>query len=134
MSMTDTNRSKGMTRWAVPGVALVIGVAYLVAGLVGDNTFFGVFGLCLMVATGLVFLLIARFSETAAGLRDRRDERINAIDRDASLFSGMVLVLAVIVMFVVEIAQGKDGMPYSLLGALGGVSYLLALVVLRLRR
>jgi len=34
----------------------------------------------------------------------------------------------------VEIAQGKDGSPYSQLGAVGGVSYLVALVWLRFRR
>jgi hypothetical protein len=35
---------------------------------------------------------------------------------------------------VVEIAQGKDGSPYSQLGAVGGVTYLAALVWLRFRR
>ena len=40
----------------------------------------------------------------------------------------------VAVMFVVEIAQGRDGEPYSALGALGGLAYVAALVVLGLRR
>ena len=40
----------------------------------------------------------------------------------------------VIGMFVIEIAQGEDGAPYSALGALGGVTYVIAMVVLRLRR
>jgi hypothetical protein len=130
MSMTEANRPKRAVRWAIPVTALV----YLVAGLVSGNTFFAVFGCAVMVVTGVVFVALGRFSETAAGLRDRRDERINQIDRDASLLSGLAVLLAVIVMFVVEIAQGKDGMPYSLLGALGGVTYLIALVVLRFRR
>ncbi len=133
MSMTETNKNKGLVRWLTPAVALLIGVAYLVAGLLGDNTGFGIFGLVVMVATGVLFLVLGRFSETAAGLRDRNDERINRIDREASLYSGMVVLLAVIGMFVVEIARGQDGSPYYQLGALGGVTYLVALVVLRYR-
>jgi hypothetical protein len=134
MSMTETNRPKRAVRWAIPATALVFAVVYLVAGLVSGNTGFAVFGFAVMVVAGAGFVVASRWSETAAGLRDRRDERINQIDRDASMISGMVVLPAVLAMFVVEIAQGKDGLPYSLLGALGGVSYLVALVVLRFRR
>lgn len=42
----------------------------------------------------------------------------------------MALVIAA---FMVEVARGNDTAPYSWLGALGGLSYLVALVVLRLR-
>ncbi|CAA9245948.1 MAG: hypothetical protein AVDCRST_MAG57-1720 [uncultured Blastococcus sp.] len=122
------------TRWAVPGVAAVAGGAYLVAGLVGDDVAFGVLGLVLMLVAAGVFVLAARWSETVAGLRDRSDERINALDRSASLTAGMVVLLAVLVMFVVEIAGGEDGSPYSALGALGGVTYVASLTWLRFRR
>jgi hypothetical protein len=37
-------------------------------------------------------------------------------------------------MFVVEIAQGNNGSPYSQLGAVGGVTYLVALIWFRFRR
>jgi hypothetical protein len=50
------------------------------------------------------------------------------------MFAGMVLVVAVIAGFVIEIARGQDGQPYAVLGAIAGVSYIAALVVLRLRR
>jgi len=133
MSTTDKKVSPA-TRWAVPGVAAVIGVAYLVTGLVGDDVAFGVFGLVLMLGAGGAFVLAARWSETAAGLRDRTDERINEIDRSASLAAGMVVLLAVLVMFMVEIAQGEDGSPYSQLGALGALSYVVSLTWLRFRR
>jgi len=118
----------------VPGVAALAGVAYLVAGLLGGDVSFGVLGFVLMLGTGVVFMLVARRSDTLAGLRDRTDERINAIDRSASLVAGMAVLLAVLVMFVVEIAQGADGSPYYQLGALGGVTYLLSLIWLRYRR
>ncbi len=76
-------------RWVTPVTALVIGLGYLVAGVLGDNLEFGVFGLVLMVVVGGAFWLIGTRSETVAGLLDRRDERINAIDASASLFAGM---------------------------------------------
>jgi hypothetical protein len=131
---TTTRPAPRRTRWAVPATALVIGIGYLVAGLVGGDAAFGVFGLVLMVAVGGAFVLAGRRSETVAGLIDRRDERINAIDRDATLFAGVVLIAAVIVLFMVELARGEDGMPYAGLGALGGLAYVAALVVLRVRR
>ena len=123
-----------MTRWSVPGVTVIAGLAYLVAGVIGDDLSFGVVGLALMLGVGVVFVIASRWSETAAGLRDRTDERINQIDRSASLVAGMAVLMAVLAMFVVEIAQGRDGSPYSQLGAVGGVTYLAALVWLRFRR
>jgi hypothetical protein len=109
-------------------------LAYLVAGVMGDDLSFGVVGLAVMLGVGVLFVVASRWSETAAGLRDRTDERINEIDRSASLAAGMTVLLAVLAMFVVEVAQGKDGSPYSQLCAVGGVTYLTALVWLRFRR
>jgi hypothetical protein len=133
MSMPDAT-SHSRARWAVPVTAAVIGLGYLVAGIAGGNTGFGVFGLVLMLVVGAAFWLLGTRRETFRALADRRDERINAIDRDATLVSGAVLILAVIVMFMVEIARGGDGSPYYQLGGLGGVTYLVALVWLRFRR
>ncbi len=45
----------------------------------------------------------------------------------------MVVLSAIIVAFIVEVARGHEGTPYSWLGAIGGLSYLLAVVGLRLR-
>jgi len=135
MSTHDpTTRKSSRQRWALPLLAVTIGIAYLVAGWIGGDRSFGVFGLVLMVGTAIAFLLLSRFSETVAGLLDRRDERINRIDNEATMIAGMAVIIAVIVGFVVEIAQGGDGSPYSMLGAIGGVSYVAALVILRFRR
>ena len=132
--MSTTDKVSPATRWAVPGTAALAGAAYLGAGLVGDDVAFGVLGLLLMLGVAAVFLLASRRSETVAGLRDRTDERINELDRTASLTAGMVVLLAVLVMFVVEVARGEDGSPYAALGALGGVSYVASMVWLRYRR
>ena len=121
-------------RWGTPLVAVALGVAYLVAGLLGDDRGFALGGFIVMVGCALALLIASRFSETVAGLLDRRDERINGIDTQATLFSGMVVITAVLIAFVVEIARGEDGSPYAMLGAIGGVSYVAAVVVLRFRR
>lgn len=132
--MSTHDQTTAMTRWVVPGVAVLAGLAYLVAGVLGEDQKFAIFGLVLMLGVAVVFVVASRWSETVAGLRDRTDERINEIDRSASLVAGMTVLLVVLAMFVVEIAQGKDGSPYYQLGAVGGVTYLVALVWLRYRR
>jgi hypothetical protein len=118
----------------VPGVAILIGVAYFVAGLVGDDPRFGVIGLATMVAVAGAWVVLARYSETVKGLMDRKDERIRGIDKDASLFAGWVLIVAVIGAFVVQVARGAATSPFSELGAVAGVAYIGAVIVLRLRR
>ncbi|MBV9415583.1 MAG: hypothetical protein JO363_11450 [Solirubrobacterales bacterium] len=44
-----------------------------------------------------------------------------------------MVIIAIIVAFLVELAKGHDGNPFAWLGALGGVAYLAAIVVMRLR-
>jgi hypothetical protein len=135
MSTHDTTHThQRPVRWAVPALSVVIGVVYLVAGLVGDNVWFGIAGLLIMLGFGLVFVLAGQKSETVAGLMNRRDERINDLDLRASFFAGLMVLLAALVMFVIEIARGHDGSPYYQLGALGGVSYFVALLYQRFRR
>lgn len=133
MSTSDKKVSV-RTRWAVPGVAVLAGLGYFVAGVMGDDLSFGIFGLALILGVGVAFVVAAKCSETAAGLRDRTDERINQIDQSATVVAGMTVLFAVLAMFMVEIAQGKDGSPYYQLGALGGVTYLVALAWMRFRR
>ena len=134
MSVPDTSTRSRRIRWSVPVVAALIGVGYLIAGIVGDRIGFGVFGLVLMLVVAAAFLLAGRYSETFAGLADRRDERINSLDSTAAGVAGGVVIVAVIVMFMLSIARGDDGSPYYQLGALGGASYVVAMVWLRFRR
>lgn len=123
----------GQSIWVVPGVAIAIGVAYLIAGLASGDTWFGVGGLGVMAGTAAV-LLVARWrSETVRGLLDRRDERINSIDLRSTAFAGAVLILVVLGAFVVEVARGGDGQPYANLGAVAGVAYIVGVVYNRLR-
>ena len=131
----DTDSRTPHAHALVPArLAFAIGGAMLAAAWASGRPGMGLSMLGVMDATALVFLLGGR-SETIRGLRgDGRDERFAAIDRDATALSGIAVVTAIIAAFIVEIARGGDGQPYSWLGAVGGVAYLVAVVVLRLRR
>jgi hypothetical protein len=87
-----------------------------------------------MTAFGALILLGGR-SDTIRGLRgDGRDERFRKIDVAATAVAGLAVITAIIVAFVVEVARGNDGSPYSWLGAIAGVSYIAAILVFRFRR
>jgi hypothetical protein len=126
----NTNRP---IKWAVPATSVVLGLGYLVAGIVGGQTGFGIFGLCLMVGIAVVLILVRGHSETVQGLLDKRDERINQIDLEATAAAGGVTILAIIIAVFVQIARGADVMPYAWLGALAGIAYIVALVIKRVR-
>lgn len=134
MSTNDAAKARpSRYRWGTTAVGIAIGLAYLIAGWLGDNLAFGLFGLAVMLVSTLTFLILGRYSETAAGLLDHRDERINRIDGQATAISGLSVITAVIIGFVVDIAGGGDGSPYAALGAIGGLSYLAAIVYYRVR-
>jgi hypothetical protein len=100
---------------------------------VGGDVGFGLFGLALMTALGAVFLFGGR-SETISGLGGPgRDERWESIDMRATAATGLLLITVVIGAWLWEIAQGHDGSPYSQLGAVAGIGYILAVAVLRRR-
>jgi hypothetical protein len=127
---TGASKLSGLT---TPLVSVAIGIAYLLAGWAGGDLEFGLFGLALMTGLAVVLLLVRRRSETVKGLLDRRDERINTIDLRATAFAGVTVIVAVVIAFIVEIATGGDGSQYAWLGAIGGVAYIGAVIVHRIR-
>jgi hypothetical protein len=139
MSTTTHTRGDRMsrpyrTRWFMPGFALLIGAVMLAAFWIGCNPGEGLGALGVMAAVAALFFFGARRSETLAGLGGpARDERWERIDIHATALSGLVLVLVIIGAFLVEVAQGQDGSPYSALGAVGGVAYIAAVAFLRWR-
>jgi TRAP-type C4-dicarboxylate transport system permease small subunit len=88
----------------------------------------------IMAAFGAVFV-VGRRSESIRMMAAGRgaDERWRSIDLRATAIAGLVLISAVIAAFVWEIAHGRSGQPYAPLGAIAGVSYLVALVWFRWR-
>ena len=133
------------SRWWMPAVSLLLGGLILAAMAAGGNGTDGLkaFAVMAVVAAGFAFGVMAfvaalfffgRRSETLQGLGGpARDERWAMIDVHATALSGMVLVLVIIGAWLYEIAGGRDGSPYGQLGAVGGVSYVLAVALLRRR-
>jgi hypothetical protein len=105
----------------------------LAAGWLGGQLSVGLIGLAVMGGFGLLLLLVTGHSETVRGLSIGRDERFAQIDLRATAVTGWVLVVAVIVAWLVEIARGHSGQPYEWLGAIGGLAYLAAVAYFRWR-
>ena len=121
-------------RWYLPGVALAIGVGYLLTQGFGGDWGGGAIAFGIMAVLAIVFAFGSRWDAIRQLRADTQDERGAAIDLRATAFAGLVVICAVIVAFMIELAQGgADAGPYAVIGAIGGVSYVAALVVLRRR-
>jgi len=122
------------TRWWLPAVSLLLGAIMFAAFAIGGETADGAQSFAVMAALAALFFFGSRRSETLGGLGGpARDERWEMIDLRATALAGMVLIAVVIGAFLYEIASGEDGSPYSQLGAIAGVAYVLAIAAGRLR-
>ena len=121
------------SKWWVPLLSVALGIVVFLAQWIGGDPSGGLVSLGIMTAFGALILLGGR-SETIRGLRgDGRDERFRMIDIHATALAGLAVILAVIIAFIVELARGHDGNPYSWLGAIGGLTYIAAIVGFRMR-
>ena len=121
------------SRWFLPLFAVALGLVVFVAQWIGGDPGSGLVSFAIVAGFGLLVLLGGR-SETIRGLRgDGRDERFRRIDIHATALAGLAVITAVIVAFLVEVARGHNGTPYTWLAALGGVTYLAAIIIFRIR-
>jgi hypothetical protein len=128
-------RSRALTRskWFLPSFCVGLGLVILAVSWLGGHPGEGGVSLGVMAAFGL-FILLAGRSETIRGLRgDGRDEHFARIDVCATAFSGLVVLVTLIVAWLVEIARGQSGGPYGWLLAIGGLAYVLAVAFFRWR-
>jgi hypothetical protein len=126
-------RTMCRSRWFLPLFALALGGVMFGAQWISGHPGAGLVSFAILALTGAVVLFGGR-SETIRGLRgDMRDERFQRIDIHATAFAGFVVIVAIIAGFLVELAHGRDGNPYTWLGALAGVAYIAAIVAGRLR-
>jgi len=127
--------SRGITRskWFLPAFSLVLGLVMLAVSWLGGSLGQGLISLAVLAAFGLIILLAGR-SETVRGLRgDGRDERFAQIDLQATALSGLAVIVALIVAWLVATARGQSGNPYGWLLAIAGLTYVLAVAWFRWR-
>jgi hypothetical protein len=118
-------------RWYMPLFSLLIGALMFGAFAIGGEPGQGAISFAIMAVLAAV-IAFARRSETIQGISGpQRDERWEAIDLRATAITGGVLIVAIIGGFLIEVARGQDGSPFALLGAIGGVTYVIAIAVLR---
>jgi hypothetical protein len=121
------------TKWFLPVFSVALGVVFGAALWAGGERGAGLEALGVMVVVGLVLLLGGR-SDLIRGLRgDGRDEYWERIDVHATALAGIAAITAILVMCAWEWAHGRDGSPYVQLGAISGLSYVVAVAFLRLR-
>ena len=137
--MSTNNPSSSMnrlyrTRWFLPAFCVLLAALIFTAFTIGGKAGAGAESAGVLLVLGAVFYFGGRRSETLAGLGGPgRDERWAQIDVHATALAGVVLVLVIIGAWLVEVAQGQDGSPYTQLGAVGGVAYIGAVAFLRWR-
>lgn len=121
-------------RLAVPVTALVLGCAAWAAEAIGGDFRSGAISFAIMAAYALVVFTFSTRSDIAGVLAGNSpDERYRAIDQRALAATGLVLILYVIGGFLWEQAHGRSGMPFTLMGAVAGLTYLGAVVYGRFR-
>ena len=129
----DVNQALMRSKWFMPLFCLGLGIGVFVASWLGGQLSSGLISLAIMAAFGLLLLLVSGRSETIRGLIHRQDERIAQMDLKATAIAGLVLIMTLIVAWLVQVAQGHSGNPYSWLLAVAGLTYVLAIALFRWR-
>ncbi len=113
-----------LRRWATPAFGLAFGVILAAVYLTQDQPGAAATSFLIMAAYSAL-LVLGRGHETVGLLGSGDpDERRDEIGRRAALFAGYVLITVVLAAFVWELAHGRDGQPYTQLGAISGVSFI----------
>jgi hypothetical protein len=129
------NATRSGYRSASAAVLVVGGGAIAAATWVGGDHGLAI-GLVVfyVVAASAAFLWAGGKGDVAAIMRVGGDERQRGLDRDATAITGMVMSLAAIVGAIIQTARTSDPGPYGVMCVVGGVSYVVGLIVLRRRR
>jgi hypothetical protein len=122
------------SRWLVPGLSVAMGMIFLGVQWASGDLGGGLVSLAIMVGLAAVLVAFSGRSALVDVMRNpQADERSAMLDLRATAFSGIVLILVVIGAVVYELARGQNPSPYSQLGAVAGVAYLVALIGLQRR-
>lgn len=125
--MPDTTEQRDRAEsWVVPITCVVIGIAYLLVGVLRDEAASGVVGLAIMLAYGAGLVLFRRRSEAVALLNgEATDERRAAIMSRARDTTAQVLVLVLVAGMFWSLATDKDyAGVFIALAAIGGLTFI----------
>jgi hypothetical protein len=104
-------RSVRRSRWFQPLTAIFLGTVLLAALSIGGHPQEGTFAFAIMIVFA-IFLLVGDRSDTVRALRgDGRDERFELIQLRASTLAARFVLIAVVVLFLVEVARGNSALP-----------------------
>ncbi len=121
------------SRWWPPVSALGVGGVVFAAFVLGDKAGDGAMAAAVFVVLAAALAFGTR-SDTLQGLSGPgRDERWAMIDLRASAFAGLATILVVLVSWLWEIAHGRDGDPYGQIATVAGITYLVAVALLKRR-
>jgi hypothetical protein len=130
MHLAASSRRLCATRWFLPVFAVVLGLALGGAQWKGGDRQTGLTSMAFFAVIAAVFAFGGR-SETIRAIRgDGRDERWARIDLSATALAGFSVIVSVVVAGAWEWAHGRDGSPFVQLGAIAGVTYVVALIVI----
>jgi hypothetical protein len=121
-------RGPWLAIWSLTLGVLVSGAMVIGGSLIPGLVTFGLFALFAAV------FYFGRRNETIAGLSSPgRDERWEMINQRSLAFAGTVVILILIGGWIVDVANGNDGSPYSEIIAGGAIAYFAAALWLRAR-
>ncbi len=121
----------GGHRYLLPAIYLVFGAVIFIAQAAAGNPGEGFIWLLVWGALAAVFAFGGRFDLVRQARGDLVDEREGSIHQKAMASTGTVLVIALTVMIVIQLARGVDPTPYTQLMTAGGATYLLSLFLNR---
>jgi predicted membrane protein DUF2178 len=131
MSRSETRRK---INWYAVAVAPIGGIAMCVAAVTSDRLWLGIACLAITFGFSAVLVIVSRFSDTGALLGDDVHEERNVhIHQRAALYTLSILALFIIGGGVYDLARGGDGGPYTFLGFVGGLTYVICLLILNRR-
>jgi hypothetical protein len=133
---TTNSRSRQGRRISKPAVVLglVLGLAMGIAAIATERLWLGLAVFGIMAAVVLLLVFGSRVSDTVALLGDdTHEERHVQIHQRSALYALNILGLVIVGGAVVDIARGGDGGPWAFLGFVGGLAYVVSLLVLNRR-
>jgi hypothetical protein len=122
------------SKWLIPGFSVAMGLLFLAVQWANGDPGSGLVSLAIMVGFAAALVAFSGRSGVFEVMRNPyTDERSSMLDLRATAISGLVLIVVILGAFFYELARDRDPSPYAQLGAIGGLAYLVALIVLQRR-